>query len=82
MHASGVAGRKIDHREARAVGRWRRAENAAAEIRDRFADRDIDQIKVETVPGDDDFQLVAGASMSALAVCRASCPVTMRRIGG
>src|SRR5690242_4132047 len=42
----------------------------------------VDQIKVDTVPGDDDFQLVAAPSMSTLATFCASWPVTTRRIGG
>src|SRR5262249_16283869 len=41
-----------------------------------------DQIRVDTVPGEDDFQLVAAPSVSTLATWRASCPVTTRRIGG
>src|SRR4029077_6867274 len=42
----------------------------------------VDQIRVETVPGDDVFQLVAAPSITTLATWRASCPVTTRRIGG
>src|SRR5262249_4291534 len=44
--------------------------------------RSVDQIRVETAPGDDDFQLVAGASMITFATSFASWPVTTRRIGG
>src|ERR1044071_3673592 len=42
----------------------------------------VDQIKVETVPGEADFSLVAGASMITLATLLASCPAPTRRIGG
>src|SRR5690348_10034835 len=42
----------------------------------------VDQIRVDTVPGDDDFQLVAAASIKTLAMLRASWPVTRRRMGG
>src|SRR6266852_7899899 len=43
--------------------------------------RSVDQMSVETVPGEDDFQLVAGESMMTLATFAASWPVTTRRIG-
>src|SRR5438105_3267821 len=42
----------------------------------------VDQISVDTEPGDDDFQLVAAPSIKTLATLCASCPVTRRRIGG
>jgi len=42
----------------------------------------VDHIRVDTVPGEPDFQLVAGPSVITLAISRASWPVTMRRIGG
>src|ERR1700730_1521316 len=42
----------------------------------------VDQIWVDTVPGEPDFQLVAGPSVITLAMFDASWPVTMRRIGG
>src|SRR5476651_1451807 len=44
--------------------------------------RSVHQIRVEAMPGPEDFALVAGASRRTLAMFVALWPVTTRRIGG